>query len=710
MRIDFVALAVCVSVIGLSAANDVSAAEVAGSDEGQLQEVIVTAQKRQENVHDVPISIVAISSEELRKRMITGIDDLALVVPGMAVQDDGTQRRITLRGVGNLAPGDFGSLVGVYLNDADVTSTGSAQLNLATYDLQRIEVLRGPQGTLYGEGSLGGTVRFITNSPVLDAFQMQADVATLWTVAGAPSQRVQSVVNIPLVNDQLGLRVAGQFDHEGGWLNQPAAFLTNINDQNTSDARAELLWKPTTRLSVQLTTEFHRNAGVPDLGEDAHGNFTFPLDLPVQNQITENFDLYNLDVKYDLGFATVTSSTTSYHQTNYSTNNGTDFYFDGPPATTPPEVSYSPWELQIENSFNDELRLNSNGSGPWQWTVGAFYRKFYYDNCGPNGYFGVPTPGMVLPPVGSDDDIGCFEPISKSWSVFGDVSYKIADRLTLGVGARTFHDDEQLLQTGRAAQSATFTSNDPRFYALFKVNDEINIYASDAKGFRSGGFNFNPTRPTFQPESVWTYEFGTKLALLEHRLNINADIFYSKYDDYVAIGLDPQRPSLNIYQNAGNAVIKGIEGSIEWRVADEWTLALNGDYLDTYFTSISLLPGSSAYDVGDNLDFTPKYQGVASVERDFKWLGRSTFARLDYQIQGESTFRNRSIGPWYFSESNVIHMLNLAAGVDWNDNLRLGIFAQNLLNDRGFTTPIVIEQSADRARPLTYGVNFGVKF
>ncbi len=722
MRIELVALAVCVSVVVLSAANDVSAAEVGApalsqpdsdsnrSDEGQLQQIVVTAQKRTELIQNVPISIVAIGSDDLRKQNITSVDDLGLVVPGLVVQDDGTQRRITLRGVGNLSAQDYGSMVGVYLDDADVTSTGSAQLNLGIYDLQRVEVLRGPQGTLYGDGSMGGTVRFITNSPVLNAFQMQADVASMWTVDGAPSQRVQSALNLPLVTDKLALRIAGQFNHDGGWMDQPAAMLKDINYEDTTDVRAELLWQPTEQLAVQLTKEFHRNTGVPDLGEDANGNFTFPLDIPLQNQTTEKFDLNNLKIKYDFGFATLTSTTTYFYQSSYATNIGNDFYFDGPPQTTPPEVSYDAWKLQTENGLNDELRLSSNSSGPWQYTMGLFYRKFSYTNYDDAGYFGIPTPGMILPPVGSGDFSHAFGPVSKSWSIYGDTSYALADRLTLGVGARFYHDDEQLVRTGRATQSGSFQSSDPRFYAVFKINDKANIYASAAKGFRSGGFNNALGYPPFQPEYVWTYELGTKLSLLDHRLTIDTDIFYSNYKNYVITGLNPNAIQEDIFQNAGNAVIKGIETQIQWRVADDWTLALNGDYMDTYFTTINLVPGSSAYAVGDNLDFTPKYQGVASVERDFKWLGRTTFARLDYQIQGESTFRNRSIGPWYFSESNVIHMLNLAAGVDWNDNLRLGIFAQNLLNDRGFTTPIVIEQSADRARPLTFGVNFGVKF
>ncbi|MGH9725130.1 MAG: TonB-dependent receptor domain-containing protein, partial [Candidatus Acidiferrales bacterium] len=127
------------------------------------------------------------------------------------------------------------------------------------------------------------------------------------------------------------------------------------------------------------------------------------------------------------------------------------------------------------------------------------------------------------------------------------------------------------------------------FYAVFKVNDQANIYASAAKGFRSGGFNAAVGFPPFQPESVWTYELGTKLSLLDHQLYIDTDVFYSNYKNYVITGLDPSAPQQDIFQNAGDAVIKGVETQIQWRVADEWTFGLNGDYLDTYFATINLV-------------------------------------------------------------------------------------------------------------------------
>jgi len=718
MRIAVVATAFCLCIIGLTGADVAHAqsanAASAGTSEDQpakdrLQEVVVTAQKREERLQDVPISIVAISGTELAQHQITGIDDLVMLVPGLAVQDVGVNRRITLRGVSNLAFGALSSTVGIYLDEAAVASTGGTQLNLATYDLQRVEVLRGPQGTLYGEGSLGGTVRFITNSPVLNAFQLTGDVAALFTQNGDPSQRIETMINVPLVDNQLAIRVAGHFNQQGGWVDQPQGNLKNINSEQATDVRAEVLWQATSQLALTATAEIHRDTIVPGAGEDAYGNYTFPLDIPLTPQVIDDYDFYNLTLTYDFPIAKLLSTTTFFSQYNYMTNVGTSFPFEGPPPV-PPDISYSPWMLQTTNGFNDELRLSTSGSGRWQWALGLFYRQFEYKNVGPPGYFGQPTPGMELPPAGSDGPGAFFQPKSKAWSIFGDTSYKLTDRLSVGVGVRGYHDDQRFLQTGRTTQTGSFHSVDPRVYANFKLGEEAMVYASAAKGFRSGGFNFTPGFPTFAPETVWTYELGTKMSLWNRRLTINGDVFYSNYTKYVAIGLDPANPSHNIFQNAGDAVIKGLEADIEWRAAAQWTFSLTGDYLDTYFTTINLEPSSSAYNVGDPLDFTPKYQGTLSAQRDFKWNGKSGFARLDYGLQGRSTFRNRSIGPWYLSESDVIHMLNFATDIQWNENLLLGLFAQNLLNDRGFTSPISIEQSSDRARPRTYGVHFSVKF
>jgi iron complex outermembrane recepter protein len=659
-----------------------------------LGEIVVTAQKRSERLQDVPISIIALSAEELAQRNIVNIDDLQFVVPGLQLHKQGQDNAIYLRGVANVSGNS--PLVGVYLDEADVTN-GPAQLDVDLYDLQRVEVLRGPQGTLYGEGSMGGTIRFITNNPSLSTFQMQADVAGLLTQNGAPSQRIQSVVNVPLVNDTLAIRVATQFDHEGGWINQPAANLTDINDHNIADVRTKVLWQPASEFSASVMAEIHRNNGVMDNGEVVEGNYTQPFGLTTQRRLTTDYDLYNSTLSYDFSGAKLLSTTTYFDQRNIVYNFG--YFGEFSPPGKPLYQVYIPQTSTTSHAVDEEVRLTSAGDSPWKWTAGIFYRDYYTLHIQSSYYFSQQGPPLPPPYPGLVDPN-----TSRSYAVFGDTSYELFGRLTLGVGLRTYHDDQSVPD-----QTASFHSVDPRFYANLKVTGEANLYASAGKGFRSGGFNA-VGQATYDPESVWTYELGVKTSMIEHVVSLDADVFYSKYEGYQTGAALPPTFILET-GNVGAAKIKGVEATLLYRPAEEWTLTLNGDRIDAYVTSIGqALPTLIALLPGDNLDYVPRYQATASIERNFVWDTRPIFARVDYNLQGPSTLLARDAGYWYHSESNVIHLLNVNAGIQWNDNLSMGVFAQNLINDRGYTEPDIIEEAANRARPRTVGFNFGVKF
>lgn len=675
----------------------------------ELEEVVVTAQKREERLQDVPISIAVVTSDELQKREAQNIDDLALAVPGLGIQSSGSyQRRLVLRGISNLSGSS--SLIGLYLDDADVTSNPNYQLDLRTYDSARVEVLRGPQGTLYGEGSVGGTVRFITNDPLLDRFAMNADVAALFTQDGAPSQRIESVVNLPLIPNELGLRVAGTFDHEGGWIDQPAANQTNYNDQNVADVRTKVLWQPAPEFTVNAMALIHRNEAPPNLGEDANGNYTQLFDLTTTPSGKDAYDVYNLTLAYNFPWARLLS-TTSYIDQNKDTRNY-GIVYQAAPLGTPSSTydEYYPSFTASYNTTNEELRLTSIGEGPWQWTLGGFYRYFKTATDVPVYYFALPgPPGSPLPPGYSYESAN----LSRSAAGFGDTSYKIADRLTLGAGLRYFEDEEGDRLSG---QTAHFHATTPRAYLDLKLAETINAYASAAKGFRSGGFN-QPLQPTYGPESVWTYELGTKMSALENHVSADVDIFDSSYSDYQVFGvLPPPAAPVGVTSNAGHATIKGIEWALTWRPAPDWSLTFDGDYLVDYkFTELNTVPyapgvPSTAYAAGDALPLVQKHTFAVSAERDFNLSGKAGFLRLDYAQSGRETYQDRSVGPWYHSESDIINMLNFNARIHWNENLALGVFCQNLLNDRGYTDPFSIEDAAARARPRTYGVDFGVTF
>lgn len=679
--------------------------------EGQLQEVIVTAQKREQRSFDVPISLAVVGSQELQRENITGLDNLQFAVPGMTISQAGAGvRRIEIRGISN-AFGN-GASVGEYIDEADATSQGAeggaagyGTLDLGTYDLNRVEVLRGPQGTLYGEGSIGGTIRFIANQPVLDAFQMDADISALFTQDGAPSQRIVAVLNTPLLSNTLGLRFAGQFDHEGGWIDQPAANVKNFNGQNLAEARVSGLWKPTERLTVNVLQIIHRNAFGLSNGEDASGNFTQDFHLTTTPNAENSTNLSNVTVTYDLPQVRVLSTTTYFTNQVDLFNYG---YFEPLPHSVDPsgptEEIYAPsLPVSMEN-VSQELRVMSTQSGPLQWTAGAFYKHYTEGYSWPEGYYAGLSPPAVLPApylglYGKDG--------SKSWSAYGDASYKILDRLTVGAGIRYFKDDESS-DIDAVKQTGTFTSPDPRVYVQYHLTGNANAYASATKGFRSGGFNgFH--QPKYNPEEVWTYELGTKLRLLNNSLSIDTDVFLSDYTDYVVNGLiDVNGVFANDYSNSGVARIKGIESNVAWRLGDQWSLGVDGDYMNGRFVHVASL--DSAFDVGDPVPLVPRYTVAAFAERDFVWDSKRGFARLDYTQRASESYWNRANGPRFFGSSPAIYMLGFNLGIQWNQSLRLGVFSQNLLNEHAYLDPIQYAGLSARPQPRTIGIDFGVDF
>lgn len=673
----------------------------------KIPEITVSAQKRDERAFDVPISIVAMSADELEKRKATSIDELSSSIPGLFIDSNGGgfARAISLRGVSN----NFGnsSLIGLYLDEASVASfPAPLQPDLRTYDLARVEVLRGPQGTLYGEGSVGGTIRFITRAPELDKVAAHADVSALFTQDGTPGQHFEGILNAPVVDGKLGLRIAGAYEHDGGWID--GSTTEDFNDQNLKDVRLKALWLPGPGFAVSATSVIHRNNAGSNNGEDRNGDYSQAFNLTTTPTVEDDYNLHNLTLTYDFSRIQVLSATSYIDQDRVARNTGRRFQAT-PPDVLPAFHVYTPQANTHNSVFTEELRVMSTDTSLLQWTVGAFYRDARFSSDTLSVHFGLPgPPGTPLPPP-----IGPFEGenSSKSWAAFADIGIDITRKLTFGVGLRYFEDDQEFTSSfagfATPIQTGTFDALNPRAYMRYRVTPNVNTYASAAKGFRSGGFN-SATLPTYDPENVWTYELGAKMYLLDGQLSAEAALFYTDYTDYQIVGVRLDHPEFgNITSNAGSVAIKGVEWTFTWKPADEWILSFNGNYIDSEFYEIAV---ASSYAIGDSLDFSSKYGGTASAQRDFTWWGRSGFVRVDYDRRGRATFRNRSIGPWYFSESDIVRLLNANFGLQFTDTFSVGVFARNLLNDRGFVSPASIEGVAPRARPRTIGIEFGVSF
>ncbi len=668
----------------------------------KLQEVIVTAQEYRQPAFDVPISLVVIGAHQIQQEHITNLNDLQYYVPGLRVEGGGAQQRIIIRGVGN----DIGNgaYVSEYINEADVTGSGYSGAvgfggtALETYDLARVEVLRGPQGTLYGNSAMGGTIRLITNQPVLNKFQMTANIELPFTQDGAPSQDVEAMINTPIAH-RFALRVAGQFSHNGGWIDEPQGNLKNINQDNLTDMRVEGLWKPIPKLNVRLMQIIHRESYGLSLGENANGDFTPLFNTSYVPNGQKRFGVSNVTMTYHFHSVRILSSSTylNSHQILYNLNEN-EVGIVG-------LIERNLWDSQ--DKFTEELRASSTGGGPWRWLMGGFYDHDRSNTANGFEYAGLYSLPATLSSLSSALQVTPLSPFSQgsdSWAVFGNTSYVLAKRLTVGIGLRYYQDLETANGDGYTVCpcKATFTSTSPRAFVEYRVTRNVNAYISATKGFRTGGFNPFVAHP-YSPESLWSYELGTKIRIPDDQLTANADVYLSNYSNYLVFAIIPAlSPIFGEIYNVGNARIKGVEADVEWRPNRNWLMTASGEYVDARIVSVVSSALQASYSVGDRLPMSSKYQFTASVERDFHWRHRPGYVRVDFsELSPQVDYQ-----PLEYSD--LIRMLGAEAGIHWTKELSFGVFARNLLNDRGVLDPFRLLGVASRARPRTYGVDFSI--
>lgn len=650
---------------------------------GIIEEIIVTSQKREQKLIDVPMSITALDDEALKARGIDDILDLSFAVPGLAAIERGPGTlQYTIRGIGN--QNGSSALVGVYLDEAAVTSDPLRQVELRAMDLERVEVLRGPQGTLYGAGSAGGTIRFITKDPELEQFAGDAKVATYFTESGEQSVEGTAVVNMPVVEDVFGLRLAATYENTGGWTDQPATGTEDINDQEMFNIRIKGLWRPTNELEIKGMVNVHRRDGDWNNDADNDGNFISAIDrtsppLPIE----DNYELYNLTVSYDFDSVRLLSTSTyldNFKDVPFSVV-GTAFEFEGT-------------NIIDAKIFTQEVRLNSQNDGPLSWTAGVFYEDKKIENP---LTFDFLTGGTLFPNLGSivvDDN--------QAWAVFGEASYVFAGRLEIGAGLRYFEDEREFFD-GTTTQEGSFDALSPRGFASYEIMEGVKVYGSIGEGFRSGGFNVGGQAP-YQPESIVSYEAGVKMVLLNRRLNTDIAFFYVDYEDVLFRGLLSLTNPVNIISNVGQAEVKGIDWSLNWLASDNLTFSISGNITDSEITEISSL--ASSHIVGDPLDYVPEYNFSISANYLFNWQSLPGFVHVDYNQQGEMHVTNRATNS--LGTSDKLDFLNLRIGLELN-SWEFTLIGRNLLNEEGKQGPFS-DDSATRAQPRTIGVQVGYAF
>jgi outer membrane receptor protein involved in Fe transport len=678
-----------------------------------IEEVIVTAQKRAQPSFEVPLSIAVVTGDTLESLDLDTALGLSYRVPSLVVQESAPGNQLyTIRGVGNSVGSS--SLVGVYLDEVDMTQAGGfGQHDISLYDLERVEVLRGPQGTLYGAGSVGGTIRLITNRPQLTTPSGKAEASIFAQARGDPGYEFKAALDVPVVADVFGLRLALNHHDWGGWIDQPAADREDINDNKLTDARLRARWQANDRFTVDGSLIVHRNEGggsnIVNLPPYSESLFRTFIDPALETPYVDDYDHYNLTASYAFDQVELLSATgfTGADQFGVTSRRFT-FAEELIPGFPGSDVYEGITRYAIESDvLTQELRASSDADGPFNWVAGVFFRKEELDG---RGLFTQALGGAIL----AWEIPGAQRAQNDSRSVFGDASHALGERWEVGAGVRYFEEDRYLADPlGGSSQTDTFRDTSPRVYLSFAPADEVNLYVNVAQGFRSGGFNGAEVEAlgapgSYGPEEVTSLELGSKLRRADGRLEAEFVLFRSDYSDMQAWGAFPGA-FVDVIYNIGKAEIKGFEWSAAWRPSDRLALGFNGSVIDT--TVVEANADNTSHLPGDPLDQVADYGWSVFGDYSFAWCGgRPGFLRAGYDAQGPIHLTDRSVGfAQPVSASDTLGFLYARIGIRFGAWV-VELFGDNLLDEHGKSNPYDIGALETQPRPRVMGVRVAYAF
>jgi iron complex outermembrane recepter protein len=679
--------------------------EAASTDE-TLEEITVTAQKRVERLRDVPISISVVSARDLESASVFSVNDALKRVAGVTSYESqqGGMTKFNIRGVAsNSSLLNGSSTVGYYLDEIPF---GFVKFPVApdanAYDLDRVEVLRGPQGTLYGANALNGVVRVITKDANLQEFASKARGTLSTTEEGAENYRADLAVNLPLVQDRLGVRAVLGYGDYSGWVDQTGSGRSNVNDAEQKNLRLKINARPVEDFNVALLSWFSRDDhGAANVSFD---NQTVPTNIP--EPIETDFDAYALTMTYDFSGMSLLS-TTSYM----------DFRNFGILNTGGGPLERLSTELGAE-VVAQELRLNSSLEGPWKWSAGGIYRD-EKDLLAQQLQVGFPGQTVAN------------NFTSKSFAIFGELTRTFLDeRLELTGGLRYFDDKNEAIDLGfivppgqpTPALLRTESKSDaltPRLVLTWKPHGNLSAYGSYSQGFRSGftlqGAQVQILPAGFPaavgPDRLHNYEVGAKGNALNRRVAYDVAVYFIDWQDTVQrlgvlnqFGINTFLP-LNAQSASGFGVDFG--GNVE--LTDGLEVGATMSWNDLTFDSDVVSAGAVLYPKGSRLDESPELTAGVNFDYSFPVGGkyRGSFG-------GSANFHSEMISRTATATfpGDDILVARLSFGID-ADRWGATLFADNITDEGGIVRPIAsltAAYSANRLRPRTYGIQVDFRF
>lgn len=737
--------------VSLAFAGSPAQAQGSSSAINLLEEVLVTAQKREQSLQDVPIAVTALGADGLEQAGIRTLSDVSQLVPGLTITD--TQSETTGISMRGISSNDFGFAVEqsipVYL-DGVYLGLGTSLMGDLT-DIAQVEVLKGPQGTLFGRNAAGGAVS-ITTAPVEDDFsgELRAGFGNydLTTAAGT--------INVPIIEGTLGIRINAGIRQRDGWQKNLISNKEDGYEQDRWYTRAKIAWTPTDAVSVEWSSDFKEeddNSGYYYLLESdipvsdynpvvfdtegttaANGNFAIGSNVvageSLNYRIEREIEGHAAKVSWDISEALTFTSISSYRTLEYAIdedNDGTEF------------LLLNVRSFMDAEEYSQEFRINGN-TDALDWFVGA-------------SAYGQKSEGSVTDSFGSFlvgaavTEVNIVESEVESYGLFGDVIWAATDKINLTVGARYSYDEktQDILTPNQDTLGLGFNlvfpsvgqltdvngTPDPTLANLksdwddfslrsvidYRVNDDSMVFFSVSQGYKSGGFNSFPivdlgeffplTTPgqlePYDEEKVTSYELGIKSELMERRLRLNASVFYYDWDD-LQVQITRDKALFTI--NAGKAIGKGADVELTFQATENLVFTANLGWLSAKYDED--VPGSDIRD-GDELLYSPEFASTLGVDYTV-FLGDELELRtnMSYSYNGDQYLSSTT-------EENSYSLFNARVSLlSSSDTWEVALWGRNLTDESYLDTVSDFSEigyiSARRNEPRTYGAEVIYRF
>jgi iron complex outermembrane receptor protein len=755
-------LVICVLGTGSASAGP---ADAPSDDSSTLGEVIVTAQRRTEDVKEVPTSISVLGGAALESSHVEGLEDISRAVPGLSFAAGGGPGldNIEMRGVSSTSGS---ATVGIYLDDVPITVTNlyNGAVEPRLFDMDRVEVLRGPQGTLYGASSMGGAIRFISNQPDLTAFGGSVSSQVSGTRHGGVNYDEQGVLNVPLVDGVAAARVGVDFGEDSGYIDnytlsdQLARSGTNDDKWTVLRFSTKIVADDTLTITPAFFGEWEKTG---DTSVFYPGVGLYLQEKEVQEPSVDHILVGSLTVAKQWEWGQLTSISSYFQQQFNRTEDGTYYnseylgsIIDSDPPNGIMNQGYQigllpgPVYTRIKTSVvTQEFRVASAPSSDsgLSWVGGLFYSDYkvhrlfnaYIDDLNQTfeDIYGIPPQdasvfaGATFPNNSVATDNTAED--EKQYALFADISYRFIQRLKATAGLRysyapTIFNDFQggyfSIGVPPVSQRAKFYATTPKFSLTYDATPDMTLYASASQGYRIGGseiyispslcaqdlgnLGLNSAPQTFNSDSLWSYEGGLKGRFFDDTLSINVDGYFVQWKN-IQQTVNLPICGYTITTNVGNAESYGPELEVNYKPIRDLTLGLSTEYTHDALTKVTSSVGAS---VGDHILNVPEWMATLRFDYSRPFVGDvKGFVRADYDWTGPSNGAFSPTNPDY--SRPVYSILNASIGVNLH-GYEISLFAKNLLDDRKIIQrpALLFEPEAYTVRPFTAGLGIKTQF